>query len=173
MVKKQKKIAKFIRKTDLASENADIDVEAFASVLTLRHPSISKRAARRIIFDVADYLGYTQALDPPPAEAPESILQSDMRFAEVLGQDGKRLHIGCIMAFGKDWVEVSHPARMALPSELQLRFLPSTRAHKVELRWRHEDRAGFTYPTGEPVEAVQLSEATSIDPRSVAEMMRS
>lgn len=173
MVKKQKKIAKFIRKTDLASENADIDVEAFASVLTLRHPSISKRAARRIIFDVADYLGYTQALEPSPAEDPKSILQSDMRFAEVLGADGKRLHIGCIMAFGKDWVEVSHPARMALPSELQLRFLPSTRAHNVELGWRHEDRAGFTYPGGEPVDAEQLSEVATIDPRSIAEMLRS
>jgi len=75
-----------------------------------------------------------------------------MRFAEVVDDVGRRLHIGCIMAAGQDWVEVSMPEHAHLPCHLQVRFLPSTVCHDVVAEWRSDDRVGFTYAGGGPPE---------------------
>ena len=37
-----------------------------------------------------------------------------MRFAEVIDDVGKPIHVGCIMAAGQDWVEVSAPEHAEL-----------------------------------------------------------
>lgn len=75
-----------------------------------------------------------------------------MRFAEVVDAVGKRLHVGCIMAAGQDWVEVSLPENASLGDRLQVRFLPSTLSHDVMPEWRGKDRVGFTYVHGGPPE---------------------
>jgi len=75
-----------------------------------------------------------------------------MRFAEILDAVGKRLHVGCVMAAGQDWVEVSLPEHTVLGPGLQVRFLPSLVSHEVSLGWRGEDRVGFTYAHGGPPE---------------------
>lgn len=80
---------------------------------------------------------------------PASLVQ---RFAEILDGVGRRLHIGCVLAAGSDWVEVSLPEQMELVPSLQLRFLPSLISHEVEASWRARDRVGFTYPHGGPPE---------------------
>jgi hypothetical protein len=76
----------------------------------------------------------------------------DLRFAEILDARGKRQHVGCVMAAGNDWVEVSLPEHMRLGPDLQVRFPPSTVAHGVSAGWRSEDRVGFTYEHGGPPE---------------------
>ena len=68
-----------------------------------------------------------------------------MRFAEIVDEVGKRLHIGCVMAAGQDWVEVSVPERLQLDGEINVRFLPSQETHRVDARWRASDRVGLTY----------------------------
>lgn len=75
-----------------------------------------------------------------------------MRFAEIVDEVGKRLHVGCVMAAGQDWVEVSLPEHTALGSRLHVRFLPSPEAHAVSPGWRSADRIGFTYEGGGPPE---------------------
>lgn len=75
-----------------------------------------------------------------------------LRFAEIINQLGIRLHIGCIMAAGQDWVEVSLPEETQLASGLQVRFLPSQQTHDVQASWRDKDRVGFTYLHGGPPE---------------------
>lgn len=75
-----------------------------------------------------------------------------MRFAEVIDDLGKRLHVGCIMAAGQDWVEVSLPEHAPLDGNLQVRFLPSQLSHEVKPCWRGRDRVGFTYLAGGPPE---------------------
>ena len=75
-----------------------------------------------------------------------------MRFAEIMDGLGKRLHVGCVMAAGQDWVEVSLPEHTALGTGLQVRFLPSLLAHNVQAGWRGKDRVGFTYLGGGPPE---------------------
>jgi hypothetical protein len=75
-----------------------------------------------------------------------------MRFAEVIDAVGKRLHVGCIMAAGQDWVEVSLPEHAKLGPQLQVRFLPSLLSHEVKPCWRGSDRVGFTYLAGGPPE---------------------
>lgn len=75
-----------------------------------------------------------------------------MRFAEIIDEVGTRLHIGCVMAAGQDWVEVSLPEKMQLGNGLNVRFLPSQETHRVDARWRASDRVGFTYASGGPPE---------------------
>lgn len=75
-----------------------------------------------------------------------------MRFAEIVDEVGKRLHIGCVMAAGQDWVEVSLPDHTHLGPGLHVRFLPSTETHAVSEGWRSRDRVGFTYAAGGPPE---------------------
>lgn len=91
-----------------------------------------------------------------------------MRCAEVIDQLGKRLHVGCIMAAGQDWVEVSLPEHAALGEHLQVRFLPSQLAHEVEPGWRAEDRVGFTYVEGGPPEEQFAGLPGLLDPRPAA-----
>lgn len=84
--------------------------------------------------------------------APRTAQDFVMRFAEVLDEVGRRLHVGCIMAAGQDWVEVSLPEAADLAPHLQLRFLPSRLSHGVTPQWRAPDRVGFTYEAGGPPE---------------------
>ena len=68
-----------------------------------------------------------------------------LHFAEVLDAGGRRLHVGCVMARGVDWVEVSLPEHLALCTDLMVRFSPSPQCHAVREDWRGIDRVGFTY----------------------------
>ena len=88
-----------------------------------------------------------------------------MRFAEVIDQVGHRLHVGCIMAAGQDWVEVSLPEHATLGDHLQVRFLPSQLSHEVKPDWREDDRIGFTYVGGGPPEDQFAGLPGLLDPR--------
>lgn len=88
-----------------------------------------------------------------------------MRFAEVLDAVGRRLHVGCIMAAGQDWVEVSLPEHARLSDRLQVRFLPSSLSHDVTAGWRANDRVGFTYVHGGPPEDQFAGLPGLLDPR--------
>ena len=91
-----------------------------------------------------------------------------MRFAEILDEVGRRLHVGCVMAAGEDWVEVSLPERMQLGSGLQVRFPPSVHTHGVSMGWRAIDRVGFTYVNGGPPEEQFAGLSGLHDPRPAA-----
>lgn len=98
---------------------------------------------------------------------------ASMRFAEVLNALGRRLHVGCVMAAGADWVEVSLPEHFALGDDLLLRFPPSSRCHGVRAEWRGADRVGFTYPAGMPAEDNEILNVPGLrDPRPAALMLR-
>ena len=88
-----------------------------------------------------------------------------LKFAEIIDEVGKRLHVGCMMAAGQDWVEVSLPENAALGSHLQVRFLPSSVAHEVKAGWRANDRVGFTYAAGGPPEDQFAGLPGLLDPR--------
>lgn len=88
------------------------------------------------------------------------------RFAEILDEVGRRIHIGCIMAAGYDWIEVSLPEQTDLGCNLQLRFFPSLVVHKVSAGWRDRDRVGFTYDNGGPPEDQFAGIPGLTDPRS-------
>jgi hypothetical protein len=95
-----------------------------------------------------------------------------MRFAEVVDEGGKRLHVGCIMAAGQDWVEVSLPEHAELGDHLQVRFLPSRPAHDVQPGWRGVDRVGFTYVKGGPPEDQFAGLPGLLDPRTASQRSR-
>ena len=88
-----------------------------------------------------------------------------MRFAEIIDEVGKRLHVGCVMAAGQDWVEVSLPEHTQLGQGLQVRFLPSTHSHGVSPGWRGNDRVGCTYVNGGPPEEQFAGLPGLLDPR--------
>ncbi len=88
-----------------------------------------------------------------------------MKFAEIIDEVGKRLHVGCVMAAGQDWVEVSLPEHTALGAHVQVRFLPSSVAHEVNAGWRGSDRIGFTYAAGGPPEDQFAGLPGLLDPR--------
>lgn len=91
-----------------------------------------------------------------------------MKFAEIIDEVGKRLHVGCVMAAGQDWVEVSLPQHATLGAHVQVRFLPSTVAHDVRAGWRANDRVGFTYTSGGPPEEQFAGLPGLLDPRPAA-----
>ena len=91
-----------------------------------------------------------------------------MRFAEIIDEVGKRLHVGCVMAAGEDWVEVSLPEHTQLGAGLQVRFLPSHRVARCEPGWRASDRVGFTYVSGGPPEDQFAGIPGLLDPRPAA-----
>lgn len=68
-------------------------------------------------------------------------------FAELISEDGKRKHIGCVMGLGNGWVEVSLPECLNLPAEISVRFLPSRESVQVLEESRALDRARFVYRT--------------------------
>ena len=103
-----------------------------------------------------------------PTPLPTPLHEFVIRFAEVLDKVGRRLHVGCIMAAGQDWVEVSVPAHASLEGHLQVRFLPSEAAHAVEPGWRGDDRVGFTYVSGGPPEDQFAGLPGLLDPRPAA-----
>lgn len=88
-----------------------------------------------------------------------------MRFAELVDAVGRRLHVGCVMAAGQDWVEVSLPEHMELGGGLQVRFLPSSVTHEVSAGWRAPDRVGLTYEHGGPPEDQFAGLPGLLDPR--------
>ena len=88
-----------------------------------------------------------------------------MRFVEIADELGKRLHVGCIMAAGRDWVEVSLPEHTPLREGLQVRFLPSLLPHNVKIGWRGDDRVGFTYVNGGPPQEELAGLSGLFDPR--------
>jgi hypothetical protein len=88
-----------------------------------------------------------------------------MKFAELLDEVGKRLHVGCVMAAGQDWVEVSLPEHTALEGNIQVRFLPSAITHEVKAGWRSSDRIGLTYSAGGPPEDQFAGLPGLLDPR--------
>lgn len=159
-----------VRKSGQSAEDLPVDVDTIATLIAERYPATSVSEARNIILDMASHFGYSQQGDMVDSGSISSNVHS-LRFAELLDADGRKIHVGCIMAVGEDWVEVSFPTRMTLQSGIELRFLPSPKVHKVDLRWRHEDRAGFTYPDGTPPDAPQMEEAGLLDPRSAQEKM--
>ena len=91
-----------------------------------------------------------------------------MKFAEIIDEVGKRLHVGCVMSAGQDWVEISLPENAALGSNIQVRFLPSTVAHEVKPGWRASDRIGLTYTAGGPPEDQFAGLPGLLDPRPAA-----
>lgn len=91
-----------------------------------------------------------------------------MRFAEILDEKGGRLHVGCVMAVGEDWVEVSLPEHTELGDGLQVRFLPSPVSHGVVPGWRANDRVGLTYVSGGPPEEQFAGIPGLFDPRPAA-----
>lgn len=100
---------------------------------------------------------------------PGSVVQ---HFAEIIDHVGKRLHIGCILAAGNDWVEVSLPENLMLASGVQVRFLPSSVSHEVKASWRAKDRVGFTYLRGGPPEDQFAGIPGLLDPRPASLMRR-
>ena len=96
-----------------------------------------------------------------------------MRFAEIVDEVGKRVHVGCVMAAGSDWVEVSLPETTSLGAGIQVRFLPSLVAHDVRPGWRGNDRVGFTYAAGGPPEDQFAGLPGLLDPRPAALKSRS
>jgi len=96
---------------------------------------------------------------------PAPLYETPMRFAEVIDAVGKRLHVGCIMAAGQDWVEVSLPEHATLGPHVQVRFLPSLLSHEVKPCWRASDRVGFTYLAGGPPEDQFAGLRGLLDPR--------
>lgn len=95
-----------------------------------------------------------------------------VRFAEIVGAGGRRLHVGCVMAAGSDWVEVSLPEAFRLEGELRVRFPPSSHSHAVKAEWRSIDRVGLTYQAGGPPEELFAGLVGLLDPRPAALMPR-
>lgn len=91
-----------------------------------------------------------------------------LRFAELLNDLGKRLHLGCVMAAGEDWVEVSLPEHTRLGEGLAVRFHPSPLTHRVSESWRSVDRVGLTYVDGGPPEEQFAAIPGLFDPRPAA-----
>lgn len=102
-----------------------------------------------------------------------TVMGAGLRFAEIVNAIGKRLHIGCIMAAGVDWVEVSLPEHTKLKGDLRVRFLPSDVSHDVKLSWRSIDRVGFTYAAGGPPEEQFAGIPGLLDTRSAAQRAKS
>lgn len=101
-------------------------------------------------------------------DTPRPLRSAVMRFAEILDAMGRRLHVGCVMAAGEDWVEVSLPEHTELGSGLQVRFLPSPVSHGVVPGWRANDRVGLSYVSGGPPEEQFASIPGLFDPRPAA-----
>lgn len=93
-----------------------------------------------------------------------------IHFADMVDEFGKRVHIGCMMAAGHDWVEVSMPKHLNTDSIREIRFVPSQVSHAVTVGWRASDRVGFTYVNGGPPDDIFAGLVGMNDSRSVTEM---
>ena len=71
-------------------------------------------------------------------------------FAEIADRAGKRVHVGVIMAAGRDWVEISVPELLSLEPAGSIRFFPALLSHAVTIGWRTLDRVGLGYVNGGP-----------------------
>lgn len=81
-----------------------------------------------------------------------SIVPATMRFAVITNAQGQRLHVGCVMRAGTDWVEVSLPGHFALEETVWVSFSPCLTRHHVKSDWRTVDRVGLVYLDGGPTE---------------------
>ena len=77
-------------------------------------------------------------------------LKEVLHFAELVSADGHRIHVGCVMAVGADWVEVSVPQQLTLANLMQLRLHPTPLTYEVETSWRAIDRVGLVYTRHRP-----------------------
>ena len=91
-------------------------------------------------------------------------------FAEMVDGSSKRIYVGCVMAAGSDWVEVSAPALLNLGSTSGIRLLPSLLSHAVAVRWRSIDRVGLQYLSGGPPDDWFAGIIGMNDSRSAEEM---
>ncbi len=98
-------------------------------------------------------------------DSPSHLRNAVLRFAELMDEVGKRLYVGCVMAVGQDWVEVSLPAHFHLDGDLSVRFPPSLRAHDVRTGWRAADRVGLTYVADAPPAEQFAGAGNLLDPR--------
>ena len=73
-------------------------------------------------------------------------------FGEIIDEAGTRVHVGVIMAAGRDWVEISVPELLNLGSARNIRFLPALLTHAVTIGWRTLDRVGLAYVNGGPAD---------------------
>ena len=73
-----------------------------------------------------------------------------MRFAALFRPLGVKIHVGCVMSAGHDWIEVSLPCSMELLTSLQLMLYPSPSLYPVEERWRRANCVGLTYTAQVP-----------------------
>ena len=74
-----------------------------------------------------------------------------MLFAEIIDQAGRRVHVGVIMAAGRDWVEISVPELLNLHATQEIRFLPTLLSHAVTAGWRTLDRIECGSRQGSPL----------------------
>jgi hypothetical protein len=91
-------------------------------------------------------------------------------FAELVDHVGKRVHVGVIMAAGRDWVEVSVPELLNLESTQEIHFLPTLLSHTVTIGWRKLDRVGLAYVSGGPPDDRFAGLPRLNDSRSAEEM---
>ncbi len=89
-----------------------------------------------------------------------------LRFADITNARGRRVHIGCIMSAGLDWVEVSLPDHLQVEDEVWVAFPPCQIKHRVKADWRTLDRIGFIYLEGGPAEEQFAGIPGLLDPRS-------
>ena len=98
------------------------------------------------------------------------IRETAMRFVEIVDERGKRIHVGCIMAAGQDWVEVSAPGHLDLSSTGEVRLVPSLPPHAVTIGWRTMDRIGLAYVNDGPPSSWLAGLSGLSTSRSAAEM---
>lgn len=77
--------------------------------------------------------------------------------------------MGCVMAAGPDWIEVSVPPMLRIEGGASLRFPPSLKRYPVTPSWRTEDRAGFTFLDDRVPEEQLKRLASVLDPRPASE----
>lgn len=67
------------------------------------------------------------------------------QFAVLLDETGGKVHVGCVMEFGRHWVDVSLPKRFILPEPLWITYYPDPTRHAVVPVSRKTDRVRFEY----------------------------
>ena len=98
------------------------------------------------------------------------IRDTAMLFAEIIDHVGKRVHVGVIMAAGRDWVEMSVPELLNVGATREIRFLPTLISHAVTVGWRTFDRVGLVYVGEGPPDDRFAGLAGLSDSRSAEEM---
>ena len=83
-----------------------------------------------------------------------------MKFAALFSRSGQKLHVGCVLSAGDDWIEVSVPPGFKTDQPLQLMLYPSEALFPVKEVWRRPDCVGLAYvamlPTGDDLRGVTV-----------------